>query len=206
VGTLIPGEAPIYIGIYVDDIIYFSPSDAVERKFEEQLSALGSIDFMGQVTHFLGIEFTWHHHSDGNLSVTLTRQAIVEMLLENLNYSLDATTSTYTSPYRSGLSIDSIPPTTMSSIEHDKLCIQYQSLVGSLNWLAHTTRPDISMVVSLLAQHQSNPSQGHLDAALCVVTYLSPNKNLGIYFSSSKRHKLEAFLHFPVVPKRLIYA
>ncbi len=31
-GTLIDGEAPIYIGIYVDDIIYFSPSDAVEKK------------------------------------------------------------------------------------------------------------------------------------------------------------------------------
>jgi hypothetical protein len=37
VGTLIPGEAPIYIGIYVDDIIYFSLSSSVEKKFEEQL-------------------------------------------------------------------------------------------------------------------------------------------------------------------------
>jgi hypothetical protein len=58
VGTLIPGEAPIYVGIYVDDIIYFSPSAVTKRKFEELLSTLGSIDFMGQVTHFLGIEFT----------------------------------------------------------------------------------------------------------------------------------------------------
>jgi hypothetical protein len=34
-GTLIPGESTIYVGIYVDDIIYFSSSDKVERKFEE---------------------------------------------------------------------------------------------------------------------------------------------------------------------------
>jgi len=45
------------------------------------------------------------------------------------------------------------------------MCLQYQSLVGSLNWLAHTTHPDLSTIVSLLAQHQSNPSPGHLDAA-----------------------------------------
>jgi hypothetical protein len=28
-GTLIEGEPPIYVGIYVDDIIYFSASDNV---------------------------------------------------------------------------------------------------------------------------------------------------------------------------------
>jgi len=42
-------------------------------------------------------------------------------------------------------------------------------LVGSLNWLAHTTRPDLSTVVSLLAQHQSTPLAGRLDAAKHVV-------------------------------------
>jgi hypothetical protein len=55
IGSLIPGEPPIYIGIYVDDIIYFSASDAVERKFEEHLSEIGTVDFMGQVSFFLGI-------------------------------------------------------------------------------------------------------------------------------------------------------
>jgi hypothetical protein len=38
VGTLIEGEPPIYVGIYVDNIIYFSASDAVEHKFENLLS------------------------------------------------------------------------------------------------------------------------------------------------------------------------
>ncbi len=57
-GTLINGEAPIYVGIYVDAIIYFSPSATVEHKFEDLLSSIGEIDFMGQVSHFLGIEFT----------------------------------------------------------------------------------------------------------------------------------------------------
>ncbi len=42
------------MGIYVDDIIYFSSSDSVERIFEELLLTLGTVDFMGQVGLFLG--------------------------------------------------------------------------------------------------------------------------------------------------------
>jgi len=57
-GVLIPREPPVFVGIYVDDIIYFSCSDAVERKFEQELSTVGSVDFMGQVSLFLGTEFT----------------------------------------------------------------------------------------------------------------------------------------------------
>ena len=49
--------------------------------------------------------------------------------------------------------------------------------MGSLNWLAHTTRSDPSTVVSLLAQHQSNPSTGHLEAAYYATKYLASTKH-----------------------------
>jgi len=94
----------------------------------------------------------------------------------------------------------------MASADRDHLHLQYQSLVGSLNWLAHTTRPDLSTVASLLAQHQNLPSPGHYDAALYVVKYLVSMKNLGIYFSSSKRSTMELFLHFPLSPQVLSMA
>jgi hypothetical protein len=119
-GTLIDGDAPIYVGIYVDDIIYFSPSKKVEQRFESLLSTIGDIDFMGQVTHFLGIEFTWHHHLDGNVSVNLTQQSFIEVLLDNLGITITST-STYSSPYRAGISIDTLPSSTLSSSDQDKL-------------------------------------------------------------------------------------
>jgi len=197
IGTLIEGDAPIYVGIYVDDIIYFSPSEKVEKEFERLLSTIGESDFMGQVSHFLGIEFNWRIHPDGHVSVNLTQQSFTENLLDNLGYN-SSSVSTFTMPYHSGLSIDSIPTISMSSTDCDKLQLKYQSLVGSLNWLAHTTRPDISTVVSLLAQHQSTPSPGHLDAGFYVVQYLSHTKTLGISFTSLNRSILESFLHFPV--------
>jgi len=97
-GVLVPGEAPIFVGIYVDDIIYFSGCDATEKKFEELLSTIGSVDFMGQVSLFLGTEFTWIHHDDGKLSVSLTQQSFIETLLESLHIT-STTMSTFTTPY-----------------------------------------------------------------------------------------------------------
>jgi hypothetical protein len=67
-----------------------------------------------------------------------------------------------------------------------------------LNWLSLTTSPDLSTVISLLAQHQSTPSPGHLDVALYIVKYLSGTKTLGIFFSSLRKTQLETFLNFPL--------
>jgi hypothetical protein len=192
VGTLIPGEHPVYVGIYIDDIIYFSASDNVGHQFETLLSSIGTVDFMGKVGLFLGREFTWQEHEDGHITVSLTQQSFTEQLLDSLNIS-STKLSTFLTPYRAGQSIDSIPTVEMSEQERNVLRLQYQSLVGSLNWLAHTTKPDISTAVSLLAQHQSHPSMGHLQAQ-----YLASTKTLGLYFTSRKRSILEAFLHFPV--------
>ena len=197
VGSIIPGLPPIYVGIYVDDIIYFSQSDEVEKQFETLLSTIGNIDFMGQVSHFLGIEFTWKHLPNGHLSVSLTQQSFTDTLLDSLGILVDGT-STYTTPYQSHLHIDSISTQEMSTMDRDQLRLKFQSLVGSLNWLAHTTRPDLSTVVSLLAQHQCTPSSGHYDAAIYVAKYLATTRNLGIYFSSERSSTLTSFLHFPI--------
>jgi hypothetical protein len=106
--------------------------------------------------------------------------------------------SSYITPYRSDFPIDSIPFVEMSSSDQDQLRLKYQSLVGSLNWLAHTTRPNLATVVLLLAQHQSLPSPGHYDATLYVAKYLSTTRTLGIYFTSFRDTTLQSFLHFPL--------
>ena len=163
-GNLLDGEPPIYVGLFVDDLLYFSPSDTVEKHFETLLSQFVQVKFMGQVSHFLGIEFNCMFHDDGNLSVTLTLQSFAENLIDSLHFDF-IQPSIYTTPYRSGFPVDAIPHVEMSSPDRDVLRLLYQSIVGSLNWFAHTTCPDLSTIVSMLAQHQCNPSPGHLEAA-----------------------------------------
>jgi Reverse transcriptase (RNA-dependent DNA polymerase) len=59
VSTPVPGKAPIYVALFVDDFVYFSPDPDVKHHFEEALASKVKVDFMGQVDYFLGILFDW---------------------------------------------------------------------------------------------------------------------------------------------------
>jgi hypothetical protein len=69
------------------------------------LSGIGSVDFMGQVMHFLGIEFTWKRLPDNHLCVTLNQQSFIESLLDSLNITIEGLSS-YSSIYQSGIHMD----------------------------------------------------------------------------------------------------
>jgi hypothetical protein len=119
-GVLILGEPPVFVGIYVNDLIYFSCSDVIEKKFEDLLSSIGSVDFMGKVSLFLGTEFTWVEHPDGHLSVSLTQQSFTETLLESLNIDWPSQ-STFLTPYQYECCIDSVPHESMSVMARNDL-------------------------------------------------------------------------------------
>jgi len=125
-GELMPGSALIYVGIYVDDIIYFSANEDVERQFEELLSKNGTFDFIGQVSLFLGTEFTWTQHDHGNITFESSQQSFIETLIDSLGIK-DVGQSKFTTPYYFGQSIDLIPSVLMSHTARDKLHLQYQS-------------------------------------------------------------------------------
>ena len=74
-----------------------------------------------------------------------------------------------------------------------------QFLIGSLNWLSISTRPDISTAVSLLAKFTHRPSQGHIDAAIRLVKYLKGTKTRGITFSNKSNNKLSLYVNFPII-------
>ena len=74
-----------------------------------------------------------------------------------------------------------------------------QFLIGSLNWLSISTRPDISTAVSLLAKFTHRPSQGHIDAAIRLLKYLKGTKTRGITFSNKSNNKLSSYVNFPIV-------
>ena len=96
----------------------------------------------------------------------ILQQAMVEGMTEkhNLTHCKDPR-----SLYRLGLNIDRIKHDNVHPSQKEKLVREYQSIVGSVNWLTINTPPDINTGYSLLSQFNSNPSQGHLDAAKYVL-------------------------------------
>ncbi len=62
------------------------------------------------------------------------------------------------------------------------LNFNHRSMIGKLNYLAQTIRPDIMYAMHQLAKYSSNPCKPHGDAALYLVQYLKKSHDIGFHF------------------------
>jgi hypothetical protein len=196
-GTIIPGEPPLYLAIYVDDLVYFSPSDDVEKYFEQALAQKITVDFMGDAEFFLGLKFDWIMSDDGHVDCRISQEAYAHTIVNELGLS-QANINPLMTPFRSGFPIDTIPVVDMSPESRAPLVGKMQCWLGMINWLTMGTRPDLSTVFSLLASHTNSPSPGHLDAVKHLGRYIKSTAELGLLFSSRRNVALESYVYFPV--------
>jgi hypothetical protein len=63
--------------------------------------------------------------------------------------------------------------------------LKYSQIIGSLMYLASTTRPDISFTVSKLSRFMLNPSIDHWHALERVMRYLYGIMSYGIHYSGT---------------------
>ena len=180
VGTS-PTGGTIYFGTYVDDCLYWGTDDATEEWFETALGDRLKIDFMGDLSYYLGVHYEWDRMPDGRLTVHMSQEGYVYKMLEQ--HGMDDGHYPVATPYKSGLPIDRRPHDGIPPDQKPDLLAKYQSIVGGLNWLSLSTRPDITAAVSLLAAHLHNPSAGHLDSAYIVLRYLKGTKDWGIRYT-----------------------
>lgn len=160
-------------------------------------------DFIGKASHYLGIKFQWKEAPE-RVFVHMSQEAFADRLI--YDSGLDNSTSNYKiTPFRSGHPIDAVKHIDMLPTERDKLKHQLQPYVGSLLWLSQATQPDLSVITSILAQHQNNPSPGPIDAVKYVIKYLKDTKSMGIAFHSDEKLNIQSFIHFPI-PHLKIFA
>ena len=102
-------RTPVYVGLYVDDFVFFSESGAEEDRFQQLLSDRLKVDFMGEADFFLGPTFEWNRKSDGGISVMIHQQAFTEHLGTRFGLAT-ANRTVLMTPYRSGYPIDAVVP------------------------------------------------------------------------------------------------
>lgn len=188
--------APVHVGIYVDDFVFYSTDPTQETRFMDALKQRVVVDFMGPVDWFLGTAFTWKRHEDGHLSLLLSQSAFTEFTAHRFAVDRIKPVPNMT-PYRSGLPIDSIPEAPPDDPDQKRRTKVYQSIVGCINWLATCTRPDISPALTFLASYNQRPSHGHYQAALHALKYLYSTADYGISYHSNASNTIQAFNHFP---------
>ncbi len=93
--------------------------------------------------------------------------------------------------------MDTIAQSTLPAVDQEPLTRTFQQVIGDLNWLSISIRPDITTIVSLLAANSHKPAPAHLDAAMHVLHYLASTLSVDLYYMSDHQEDFHAFVHFP---------
>jgi hypothetical protein len=179
-GQLDEYQPPIYIGLYVNDFKYWSLSDEVEQLFESRLKTHCKVDFMGEVSWFLGCKYEWENLPNGALTVSITQTAKAEEIIQDHGME---DCNPVKSPYRTGINIDRIPNDDPPNHPDSPFVKKYQSVVGCILWLQRMTRPNLGVVSSLLSAYAHKPSIGHYESAKHALAYLKGTLNRGIRYT-----------------------
>ena len=171
--SLFLGPDNVYLLTYVDDILIAAPSLAVVESVKKSvLSAFDARD-LGEAKLFLG------------MSITRDRAA------RTIKLSQPRMTRELINKY--GLADGKTKPTPLGTLKLSKMTgspldvkdYTYSALVGSLNYLAVCTRPDISQAVGALSKYMSAPTTAHWLAAKHVLRYLASTTGYGITFNGA---------------------
>ena len=115
------------------------------------------------------MELTW-----GSDQVKLTQQIAIENLGKEFGITLIVPTKS--------LPLNANDYALLSEEEQTDPTLQkkYQSLIGSLLYIARHTRPEISLHINLLGRRTSKPTQLHFQTALQILKYLLSSSTNGI--------------------------
>jgi hypothetical protein len=169
----------VIVVIYVDDLMVASDNPRKLQRLKSELSKSFEMKDLGPLSFCLGIELTQDVKKQ---TITLSQSKYIKETLSRFNME---NYKGVTTPINRNekLSKEMCPKT-----EEEKKAVEmlpYQSLVGSLMYLAVSTRPDIAHAVSMLSQFNTNFGEQHWRAAKRVLRYLKNTENLGLMFKKS---------------------
>jgi hypothetical protein len=133
------------------------------------------MDDLGQASSLLGMKIS---HSPGRL--TLSQHSYTEKLLQTYNHQEVRVAST---PMVPNTRLD--PATDTDREAFLAMNEDYRQAIGSLNYLAVNSRPDIAFAVSQLSQHLERPGKSHWQAFLHLLRYLAGTRTYSITIGGS---------------------
>jgi len=154
--------------IYVDDGIITSPDAAEIDRIIAELQAHFKITDEGEVDDYLGVKV--ERFEDG--SIKLSQPHLIDSILKDLHFVDVNVAST---PAASTVILD--------RDEHGKPfdeSFHYRAVIGKLNFLEKSTRPEIAYAVHQAARFSVAPKESHARAVRRLCRYLAGTRDKGI--------------------------
>lgn len=170
---------------FVDDIvvIYDRRYTKEVNKFQAQLFQTYEMRYLGELEWFLGIRITRHRK---NRRLWLCQDSYISKLISK--FKVDTNSKSPGSP----LTTEDLTKHTGKATPQE--IYTYQQRVGSINFAAVITRPDIAHAASKLSEFLTNPSKHHLECANRTLRYLAHTKDLAVMFDAQVEDSRTIFL------------
>ncbi len=161
----------IIIAVYVDDILMFGKRSAIDAE-KTALSQEFDTHDLGRATHVQSIRI--RYSADG---MHLDKTAYADSILRLFQM-------TECNPAKTPLSTKTkLMKATKENALDDNDASRYRTLMGSVLYLATSTRPDLAK----LSQFNSAPSKEHWAAAKQILRYLKGTKDMMLTYRKNKQ-------------------
>jgi hypothetical protein len=161
------GGNVLLVGVYVDDLVITGTKDVEVVAFKEEMKATFQMSDLGPLSFYLGIEV---HQADSGIILRQTAYAKRVIELAGLT---DCNPALTLMEEKLKLSRDS----TMEKVD----ATQYQHLVGSLCYLAHT-RPDLAFSIGYVSRFMQRPTMEHQQAVKRIIHYGAGTLDHDLYY------------------------
>jgi len=174
----------IIIAIYVDDLLILGPNisdiEALKLQFAErfQMKDLGSIGW------YLGMYIT---RDRAGRTLWINQSTYIKRAIELLGMS-DCSPTKTPMHHRCQLK-KNVYWKSKEWVEYQATPEEiagYQSIIGTLMWIACQTRPDIAYAVGKCSRYAANPTPDHDLAVKQIIRYLAGTAQLGLRYGPSK--------------------
>ena len=155
--------------VYVDDAILLSPYSSEINKSLQQLRQHFKLTEEGEIADYLGLKV--QKLPNGNIS--LSQPHLIASILKDINFSANT-------------KMKSTPAVSTQLLQRDldgdpfNEHWDYQSVIGKLNFLEKSSRPDIAFAVHQCARFTNNPKKTHAEAVKHIARYLIGTRDKGL--------------------------
>jgi transposase InsO family protein len=175
------GDNALIVVVYVDDLLVVGP-EAAAHALAGELLELFPGRLLGQVERFLGMSI----RRDATGSFFVNEAERIDAMVARF---CDGAPPAHNSPLTATVFAPS-EPIAVNSDEHNR----YRSLVGSIQYVANTARPDVAFAAGYLGRFSSAPLQGHWRAGLRVLAYLASTREMGLHFDAAAPFQLRGYV------------
>jgi Reverse transcriptase (RNA-dependent DNA polymerase) len=167
--------------IYTDDTIITGANPRDINTAIADIATIFEITSKSNVSDFLGVNIDLHDDD----TITLSQPQLIQTILDNLHLKEDSNTLPIPAPSTKILHA-------YKDSEDHRETWHYRSIIGKLNFLAQSARPDIAYAVHQCARFSASPKIEHSKAIKAIGRYLAGTKHQGL-ICKINNHGLECY-------------